>query len=119
MNILLAFSSHDGPSWLAFNTDSLNLELEHHRNINDAINFSREQQKKEKYCERTLGKKFGEDIEVVWGEITATSYIIEDVLRGEAQFADEESDEYDARYKNITLNPPFLIDEVFKIAIFV
>lgn len=117
MNILLAFSSHDGPSYLAFNADFLNLELPHHKNILDAINFSREQLKKD-LSKRIIRQNFGESIEVVWGEITNNSYFIEDVLRGEAQFADEDSEEYNPGYINVTITPPFHIDEVFTVKTF-
>lgn len=118
MNILLSFSSEDGPTYLAFNTDSLNLELEHHKNILDAIDFSREELKKE-LSQRVKNKSFGDSISVIWGEITNDCYIIESSLRGEAQFSDEECEEYDPRYTNITIEPPFHIDEVYIVRTFV
>ena len=46
MNILIAFSSNHGPSYVAFNTISLNLELEFHRDIANAISFSKDQLKR-------------------------------------------------------------------------
>ncbi len=117
MNILLSFSSEDGPSYLAFNTDSLNLELPYHKFIWDAINFSREELKKE-LSNRVTRQKIGGIIEVIWGEITEEYYLIESALRGEGEFSDEDCEEYDSRYQNITIQPPFHIDEVFTIRTF-
>lgn len=114
MNILLSISSHDGPSWVAFNTDSLNLGLPHHRDIFDAISFSLQELQKE-LSERIVSKKFGEEIEVMWGEITDVCYFFEEVIHGSGRFSDIESECYDIRYTDITIKPPFHIDEVITV----
>lgn len=114
MNILLAISSYiDGPDYVAFSTNSLNMELKHHKDILDAILFSREQLKKE-HKDR-VNQQFGEELSIIHGELISKSYFIESVLRGQAQFSDIDSEEYDPRYKNVTMEPPFHISIVLPV----
>ena len=114
MNILLTRSSVDGPSFVAFNLESLKLNLEYHKNIYDVISFLIKNK-----GDKKITKKFGKDIEIIHGELTDNFYFIENVLRGEAEFADEESEEYNPDYIDITIQPPFHIDEVFTLKTFV
>lgn len=118
MNILLACSSHDGPLWAAFSLESLNLELEYHKNIYDAINFARKERVIKNYSDRTHIETFGNQLEVIWGEITDKGYFLDAVLNAGSYLSDENSEEYDPRYKRITIEPPFHIDEVFEVRIF-
>jgi len=109
MNILLSAAGHDGPFWVAFNTDSLNLELEHHKNLLNAIKFCLKNKDKKEFG---AGKWFGSIFSVHDGEIFETNYFTEYMLRGDCEFSDPEADEYDPRYKDVTLKPPFHIDGV-------
>lgn len=112
MNILLAFSDSDSASWVAFNFESLDLELEHHKNLHDAINFCFDNP------ELTESIKFGNILSVCYGEIFESGYHIENLLRKDAQFGDPESEEYDPRYRNIALSTPFQVDGVVKVKTF-
>jgi hypothetical protein len=40
------------------------------------------------------------------------------MLKGECEFADPEAEEYDPRYKDITIKPPFHIDTVILLTTF-
>ena len=95
MNILLACSSKDGPNYLAFNLETLNLDLQHHKSIYDAAIFAIEDSKKE-FSDREDYKKFGEFLGICSGEINNDCHFIENVLRGEAEFSDPESEDYDS-----------------------
>ena len=116
MNILLSSSSHDGPYWIAFNLETLNLELEHHKNLYDAIIFCLSYQKKPIFG--TVIKKWGNVLSVIDGELCDEEYFVENIIKGEAEFSDPDSEEYDFRYKNITINPPFQIDAVLTLKTF-
>ena len=111
MNVLFSFSCHDGAYYSAVNTDFFNLNLEHHKDINDAIHFSIEQLKKE-LKDRVVRKKFGSMIEVIWGEIICEENFIEMVLMGMEPFCEEE-----VLYKDITIQPPFHIDVVLTVKV--
>lgn len=114
MNILIAGSTPDGPYWLAFNISNLNLELEHHKNLYDAIQL----------CLKTDKKVFGEGsgtfglIRVVDGELMDDDCFISNMISAEAEFGDEGHPGYDSRYKKIILEPPFQIDAIIKLRTF-
>lgn len=116
MNILLAISSSDGADYLAFELKSLNQDLPTHKVIYDAVVFAIDEDKKETK-QKTKNKVFSKEhgLSVIWGEIFYDSYFIQDVLRAEAMYGDPETEEYDPRYRNLTLEPPFHIDVVLKV----
>lgn len=113
MNILLVEKSHDGPVWTAFNFNSLNLELEHHKNLHDAILLCLEN--KELASEFSENKKFGPIFSVAHDKITQDFSFANYMLRGDCEFSDEEAEEYDPRYTNITIQPPFQVDIIIEV----
>lgn len=114
MNILLVISSSDGPSFLAFNTDSINRTIETHKEIMDAIDFCRAQSKLS-ISEMTAVKSFGNNIEVIYGELHDEGYFIAQALRGEGPFGDEEHEYFNPDFTDISIKPPFYIDEIIKV----
>jgi len=111
MNVLLAFSSHDGPFTVAFNIDSLNLELKHHKNIFDAIQLCLEANKSDKKISDEFCKTF-DNVVVSYGELQDEDCFINNVIKAQAEFGDPDSDEYDSRYKDISIEPPFQLDAI-------
>jgi hypothetical protein len=117
MKVLLASSGHDGPGYVAFDTDSLNLELEHHKNLYDAIQACLESQRSQGKNTRDSQGKFGV-FSASYGELYEEFYFAGYMLKGECEFADPEAEEYDPRYKDITIKPPFHIDTVILLTTF-
>lgn len=113
MNILLASSSHDGPSWVAFNLESLNLKLEHHKNLYDAIQSCLESSEND-----FKNKDFGSIISTSGKDLYEDSYFIEYMLKAECEFSDSERQESTLGYTNISLKPPFHIDAVINLTTF-
>lgn len=115
MNILIAGSTPDGPYWLAFNLESLNLELPYHKNLFDAIQVCLKTPKNKQLGEGN--GTFGE-ITVSYGQLMDEDCFVESLVKAQAQFADEESVEYNPAYKDITIQPPFEIDAVIELRTF-
>lgn len=118
MNILLVISSPDGPSHVAFSLSSLNLELKHHKELYDAVQLCLEAQKA---GGKTLGdfcKAFGDEIAVDYGMIIDVDCFVSNMILAEAEFGDEDHENYDSRYKNISIQPPFQLDAVIKLRTF-
>lgn len=110
MNILISASSHDGPFWVAFNLESLNLELEHHKNLHDAIQLCLINQGKKVFGEGN--GHFGSIYSVIDGELFEDGFFTDYMLKGQCEFSDPDAEEYDPRYKDVTIKPPFQIDAV-------
>ena len=118
MNILITISGHDGPSWVAFALESLDLELKHHKNLHDAIQLCLKEPV-EVWGENLKGtKQFGDVISVICGELYEERSFIKNMLQAQAEFEDPESEDYDPRYPNISLHPPFQIDAVIELTTF-
>lgn len=112
MNILLAASSHDGPSWVAFKLESLNWQLEHHKNLYDAVLFCLNDKEKRGNTE------FGKIFSVCYGALYEDRLFAEYMLKAECEFADHDRPESKMGYTNITIKPPFRIDAVINLTTF-
>lgn len=120
MNILLVISSPGGGlDYLAFELECLSFDLEKYTLINNAIVFAIEEERKP-FGERVDRKVFSKEhgLVVSYGEIWNEDDFIADVLRAEAIYGDPEAEEYDPRYRNLSLQPPFHIDAVLKVRTF-
>lgn len=118
MNILITASNHRGPSWVAFTLESLDLELKHHKDLYDAIQ-SHFKPPVEVWGENLkVSKKFGEVISLLHGELYEEKSFIINMLQAQAEFEDPDSEDYDPRYPNISLHPPFQIDAVIELITF-
>lgn len=119
MNILLAISTPDGADYLVFELETLNMDLKHHKSIYNAVVFALSDKKKE-YKKRKANKVFSKNfgLSVSYGEILCDGYFITDILRAEGPYSDSEAEEYDHRYRNLSLETPVQIDEVLKVKTF-
>jgi hypothetical protein len=116
MNILLAISTPDGANYLAFELETLNQDLPTHKAIYDAIVFAMEEEDKP-LTKRAAFEVFSQEhgLIVSWGEILYDGYFLDDVLQATGMYSDPETEEYDPRYRNLTMDPPFHIDVVLKV----